>query len=126
MNKIVVSAVIQNDKKEVLAVHLNKEKPEGVWVMPGGKLEDGETARECVIREVKEELGVKISVRELVAVGEVNYDESEVWVFLYYIADIVQGDPTPQEENKTLAVRYVRLDEIHLYQNIQWLKRLDK
>ena len=35
MNKLVVSAAIKNQKGQLLAVHLNKEKPEGVWVMPG-------------------------------------------------------------------------------------------
>lgn len=121
MNKVVVSAVIKGEDQEVLAVHLNKEKPEGIWVMPGGKLEEGETARECVIREVYEELGIKISVKELVGVGEVNYGGDDYCVFLYYAAKITEGEPVPQEENKTLATKYLSLNQIHLYRAINWL-----
>lgn len=126
MNKIVVSALIKNKNQDILAVHLNKEKPEGVWVMPGGKLEEEETARECVIREVEEELGVKISIGKLVAVGEVNYHENDYWVFLYYSANIIEGDPIPQEENKTLEAKYIPLHKIHMNQNIKWINQLEK
>lgn len=121
MNKLVVSAVIKNKEEKLLAVHLNKEKPEGVWVMPGGKLEDGESARDCVIREAKEELGIDIKPIKLTAVGEVDYGDGNIWVFLYYLSEIISGEPAPQEENKTLETKYVDLKDIHMFDKIIWL-----
>jgi 8-oxo-dGTP diphosphatase len=121
MNKIVVSALIKNKEGKLLAVHLNKEKPEGVWVMPGGKLEDSESARNCVIRETKEELGIDIQPIKLTAVGEVDYGDGNIWVFLYYLSEIISGTPIPQEKNKTLDVKYIDLKDIHMHDKIIWL-----
>ncbi len=120
MNKVVIAAVIKNNKGQLLAVHLNKEKPEGVWVMPGGKLEDGESARECAIREAKEELGVEIEPIKIVGICEVDYGDNNIWLFIYYSAKIVSGTPVPQEENKTLDVKYIDLQQIHMYEKIIW------
>ena len=121
MNKIVIAAVIKNKDGKVLAVHLNKEKPEGVWVMPGGKLEENESARDCVIREAKEELGVDIKPIKIAAVGEVDYGNGNIWIFVYYLSEIISGVPTPQEENKTLETKYINLDDLHLSDKIVWI-----
>lgn len=122
MNKVVVCAVIKNQENKILAAHLNKEKPEGIWVMPGGKLEDGESARACVTRECKEELGIDIEPRKITAIGEVEYDEDNIWIFVYYESTILSGESAPQEENKTIGVGYVDLKDIHMCDKITWIQ----
>lgn len=120
MNKIVVAAVIRNSQGQVLAVHLNKEKPEGVWVMPGGKLEEGENARDCAIREAREELAIEIKPIKIVGISEVDYHNGNVWVFIYYLSEIVSGTPTPQEANKTLEAKYIDIKELNASDQIVW------
>lgn len=120
MNKIVIAAVIKNKIGQVLAVHLNKEKPEGVWVMPGGKLEDNESARSCVIREAKEELGIEVKPIKICGISEVDYGNGNYWVFIYYDCELVSGLPTPQEENKTLEVKYVNVSKLSKSRTIVW------
>ena len=122
MNKIVVAAVIKNDQGQVLAVHLNKEKPEGVWVMPGGKLEEGENARDCAIREAREELGIEIKPIKIVGISEVDYHNGNVWVFIYYLAEIVSGTPKPLEDGKTLEVDYVDIKQLNASDSIVWFE----
>ncbi|MBI2325776.1 NUDIX hydrolase [Candidatus Collierbacteria bacterium] len=121
MNKVVIAARIKNKEGKVLAVHLNKEKPEGVWVMPGGKLEDNESARNCVIREVKEELGLDIKPVKICGISEVSYGEGNVWIFIYFESEIISGIPTPQEENKTLEVKYIEPSDLHMSETIIWI-----
>jgi len=120
MNKIVVAAVIRNGLGQVLAVHLNKEKPDGVWVMPGGKLEEGENAKDCVVREAKEELGIEIKPIKIDEISEVDYHNGNVWVFIYYLSEIISGTPKPQEENKTLETKYIDLRELNAADQIVW------
>lgn len=45
-------------RSEVLLIQRNRAPSEGLWTLPGGRLEAGETAEQCAAREVKEELGL--------------------------------------------------------------------
>lgn len=60
-----VSCAIIEHKGLVLAVQRNTHMDYPLlWEFPGGKLEEGESASSCIIREIKEELGINIQVRE--------------------------------------------------------------
>ncbi|AYB30979.1 (deoxy)nucleoside triphosphate pyrophosphohydrolase [Chryseolinea soli] len=58
----VACAIIENHGK-VLVAQRSKEKQLGLkWEFPGGKLCEGESAEECIYREIREELGIEIEV----------------------------------------------------------------
>src|SRR3989339_1980272 len=66
---IAVLGVIINSKKEVLLSLRNDPvniKADQKWEIPGGKIEFGETASECLIREMKEETGYVVQPKEIV------------------------------------------------------------
>lgn len=64
----VTAAIIVNDAGEVLlARRAPKEKHAGSWEFPGGKVESGETPEDCLARELQEECGVHIAVKDFVA-----------------------------------------------------------
>jgi 8-oxo-dGTP diphosphatase len=66
--KIIVSAILQNINGEVLLAQRPKSKKiaPGIFHLPGGHLEFGETPEEALIREMKEEFELEISVKEII------------------------------------------------------------
>jgi 8-oxo-dGTP diphosphatase len=62
-----VSAIVE-DGGRVLLVERGREPAKGVWSLPGGAVEKGETLKDAIRREVREETGLEV---EPVAVAEV-------------------------------------------------------
>ena len=120
MNKVVASAIIKDEKGRILAVRLNKEYVGGVWVPPGGKLAENETLRECVVREVEEELGIDIAVDRLAGISEEKYVDG-YWTFLHYEAHIRSGSPAICEPQKILAINYIEPEKLKNYDKIIWI-----
>lgn len=66
--EIVGSAIIENKKGEILLVR--SPKWSNKWTMPGGHIEPGEKIEEALLREVEEEVGLKLKSQGIVAHGE--------------------------------------------------------
>lgn len=59
----VTCAVIRDDKDRVLVVqHGDESDHPGMWEFPGGKIKKGESAEECIIREIREELSISVVI----------------------------------------------------------------
>jgi len=64
----VTAAIIVNGAGEVLlARRAPRERHAGSWEFPGGKVEWGEKPEDCLAREMQEECGVQIGIKEFVA-----------------------------------------------------------
>jgi ADP-ribose pyrophosphatase YjhB (NUDIX family) len=84
---VVVCSALITKEKSVLLVH---EKKMDKYGLPGGKLEEGETLRDCVMRECQEELGAVIEIDNLIMVTEKpKTRESNTVVRFIYRAHIV-------------------------------------
>ena len=73
--KVVCGILIWNDKVLIGKRKLTNEHLPGKWEFPGGKMEEGETYDETIIREFKEELDIDISVfHELRTLNDENIE----------------------------------------------------
>jgi len=59
MNFLAASVAMLHANK-VLLIQRNRAPAEGLWTLPGGRLEPGETPEDCAIREVREELNLHV------------------------------------------------------------------
>lgn len=72
----VVAAVICdsiNEKKRIFATARGYGEFKGQWEFPGGKIEEGETPQQALVREIKEELDATIMVGDLIDTIEYDY-----------------------------------------------------
>jgi 8-oxo-dGTP diphosphatase len=59
---------------DVLLIRRNRAPSEGLWTLPGGRIEPGETPEQCVAREIKEELGLTLyGLRKLIVLTHGPY-----------------------------------------------------
>ena len=97
--KLVAGAIFELDGGIVL-IQRDIEPGYGKWTFPGGFVERGERAEAAARREVLEESGLEIEVREIV--GLYTY-EGEVPAIAVFAAGVTGGKPTPLDE--TMDVR---------------------
>jgi 8-oxo-dGTP diphosphatase len=108
------SAVVRADDGSILLARRAGPPEEGKWDLPGGFLEEGEHPLDAVVRELREETGLEIEPRELVAIEMDVYgggDDAPATLNLYWTARVVSGgDPAPADDVSEL--RWFRPDEL--------------
>ncbi len=98
MRTVIVSAGIWIEGGRVL---LSQRKAgthlAGAWELPGGKVETGEDPRDALARELREELGVEVTVGDIVEVTFHPYPEADKAVLLlFYEVTRREGSPEPR------------------------------
>lgn len=89
---VVAAAIINN--QQVLAMQRSEKMTlAGFWEFPGGKIEMGESAKEALIREIKEELAVDIEIIDYINEHTYRYDFGVVSLKVY-TAKILAGSVT--------------------------------
>ena len=105
--------VIRGDK--VLLVKRCNPPGKGLWSIPGGCIELGETLQEAAERELKEETGVAIRARKPVYTFDVIDRDDQGRIRFHYVivdllADYVSGNPSPRSD--ACEARWVTLQEL--------------
>ncbi|MCB1511842.1 MAG: NUDIX hydrolase [Hyphomicrobiaceae bacterium] len=115
--KAAVSAAIFRDGMVLLAER-GKQPSAGLWSLPGGHVEAGETVREAALREVGEETGVRASLEGLVDVHDVIGRQTDGSLRAHYVLTIFFGHwlgGEPQAASDCRTARFVPLDALREY-----------
>jgi 8-oxo-dGTP diphosphatase len=91
---VVTAAVIERDGRFLVTKRQRGVHLEGLWEFPGGKCEAGEDLRSCLLRELKEELGVAARIGDEILMTTHAYEDRRVE--LHFIGCELLGSPTPQ------------------------------
>ena len=109
----VVAAVIRKDNK-IFATQRGYGDFKGGWEFPGGKVEEGETPEEALVREIKEELATDIEVGDFIADIEYDYPTFHLSMNCFW-ATIKDGNLTLLEHE---AAKWLDADSIY---SVDWL-----
>lgn len=114
----VVAAIIRatNEKGEpiIFATQRGYGDFKGGWEFPGGKIEEGETPQEALVREIREELETEISVGELIDTIEYDYPTFHLSMDCFW-AEIVSGNLVLTEHE---AAKWLKKEELD---SVEWL-----
>ncbi len=102
---LVAAGVVVEGDRVLLSRRKQGTHLSGLWEFPGGKVEPGEDPREALRRELEEELGIDVTVGEIVDVTFHRYEDADKAVLLlFFEATRKPGSPDP----KPLDVAEVR------------------
>ena len=110
--EVISGPFIINDKNQLLLCLSPKW---GVWIVPGGHVNPGETTRDACIRETKEELGLDIEIVDFLSVAE-SFAEPPIFkrhahfIFFNYIARLKSSHMDFNEEIS--ETRWFDLDDV--------------
>lgn len=110
----VIKALNENGEPIIFATQRGYGDLKGGWEFPGGKIEEGETPQEALVREIREELETEIVVGELVDTIEYDYPTFHLSMDCFW-AEIVSGDLVLTEH---AAAKWLTKDELD---SVEWL-----
>ena len=109
----VVAAIIQKDGK-IFATQRGYGEFKGGWEFPGGKIEEGETPEQALVREIREELETEIEVGELLEKVEYDYPNFHLSMDCF-LCTIKSGDLVLKEHEDARWLGKEQLD------SVEWL-----
>ena len=106
-------ACIALKKGKVLLAHRNSTGQMGNrWEFPGGKVEEGETFKQSVVREMKEEFGIKVRVGQLICETKFIHNENTVLLHCFAIKVPHMGRFFKYRLTEHTEYKWAEIDEV--------------
>lgn len=110
---VTACALVDTDNRILLAQRPEGKSLAGLWEFPGGKIEQGETPEESLVRELKEELGITTQTACLAPLTFASYAYEKFHLLMpLFICRKFEGIPMPQENQ---ILKWVRPDKLRDY-----------
>lgn len=92
---IVVAGALFEEGRVLLTQRKKGAHLEGLWELPGGKVDPDEDPRDALVRELREELGIEVDVGAPIEVTSFRYPEKRV-LLLFFEVTRKPGSPDPR------------------------------
>lgn len=107
---LVTAAVIRDGSRVLLAQRKKGAHQPDKWEFPGGRIESGESPENCLVRELKEELGVEARVGDIFKVVHHQYSRGPILLLAYLVE--IEGQARPLDCQAVEWVEINRLAEL--------------
>ncbi len=120
---LTVRGIIKNDSGEILIVkrHPKSKTDPGMWELPGGKVEEGEFFADALVREIKEETNLDVSVGDFCEAVQNDYPHKRTVQLMMYLTD-VEGKVKISDEHTEFM--WATLDKIKTLEISTSLKKV--
>ena len=108
----VIKAADEKGKSIIFATQRGYGEFKDGWDFPGGKIEEGETSKEALKREIREELDTDIEAGELIDTIEYDYPNFHLSMECF-ICSIIKGDLVLKEHESARWLTVEELDEVN-------------
>ena len=105
-----VGAVIKDDRGRLLLIKRGHAPGAGLWSLPGGRIEPGETDAEALVREMREETGLVIDPGQLIGTVRRPARDGAVFDIRDYAATVTGGTLRPGDD--AADARWVAASEL--------------
>lgn len=109
--RIEVVAAIILDKEKIFATQRGYGEFKDGWEFPGGKMEQGESPQQALMREIKEELDTEIEVGDLIDTVEYDYPTFHLTMHCF-LCTIKSGDLVLKEHEAAKWLTRETLDSV--------------
>ena len=119
-----VGGLLFNRKDQVLLIKRDKPPAQGLWSVPGGKLEAGESLIECCRREIQEETGLHVNVLSIVAVVERRIENFHYVIIDFLVELLDEHNNVPAAASDVSDARWIDLEKIDDYPLVTGLREI--
>ncbi len=110
--EVVAAIIVEQDR--IFATQRGYGEFKDMWEFPGGKMEQGESREDALVREIQEELDTEISVDKFLCTVEYDYPAFHLTMHCF-ICSILKGDLVLREHE---AAKWLTRDELY---SVDWL-----
>lgn len=122
---IVVAGVLQRDGLFLIGQRMAGDRHALKWEFPGGKVEAGETPKDALRRELREELGIEAEIGPEIARYEQCVSGRPPLILLFHQVESFQGEPQPRTFQQIAWVRAEALPEYDFLDgDLDFIRRL--
>jgi 8-oxo-dGTP diphosphatase len=121
-----VGGLLFNKCQQVLLIKRNQAPAQGLWSIPGGRLEPGETLVEACRREFYEETNLAIDVRQVVAIVERRLEGFHYVIIDFYVQLANEEKCVLIAQSDVAEARWVSLDNLGDYDLVVGLAEIIK
>ena len=116
-----VGGLLFNRQQQVLLIKRNQAPAKGLWSIPGGRLEPGESLVEACRREIYEETNLDVEVKHIVAVVDRQLEGFHYVIIDYWVQLVDEEKCFPVAQSDVAEAKWISLDDLGLYDLVDGL-----